>query len=42
MFHYQSVPRWHMGPGKRPEEIADQELAEALQKSIEDAECQNP
>ena len=23
-----------MGPGKRPEEIADQELAEALQKSI--------
>ena len=27
-----------MGPGKRPEEIADQELAEALQKSFEEAQ----
>ena len=36
---YQSVPSWHIGPGKRPEETADQE---ALQKSIEDAECQKP
>lgn len=26
----------------RPEEIADQELAEALQKSVEDAERQKP
>ena len=33
---YQSVPSWHMGPGKRPEETADQE---ALQKSVEDAQC---
>ncbi|XP_032087611.1 protein DDI1 homolog 2-like isoform X2 [Thamnophis elegans] len=33
------------GPGRddmRPEELADQELAEALQKSAEEAECQKP
>ncbi|XP_058017467.1 protein DDI1 homolog 2 isoform X6 [Ahaetulla prasina] len=33
------------GPGRedmRPDELADQELAEALQKSAEEAECQKP